>query len=131
MTRSYSDPRKNNEISILTKNKISKALTGRKHSLESKLKMSKSRMGIKNYYFGKRLSSLTLEAAQLVKGKKIYAYYVEDLSLVNNAPFIGIRDTVKHLPISTVTLKNKLDKGVAFKGYYYFSNPITKIIKDK
>jgi group I intron endonuclease len=130
MTKSYSDPCKFNIKSILTKYKISKALTGRQHSSENKIKMSKSRKGIKNYYFGKRLPSVTLEAARLIRGKKIYAYHAENLSLVNNIPFVSIREPVKYLPISTVTLNNKLDKGIPFKGYYYYSNSIKKISKD-
>jgi group I intron endonuclease len=124
MTKSYSDARKINTISVLTRNKISKALTDRKHSLDSMLKMSKSRAGVKNYYFGKRLSSVTLEAARTIRGKKIYAYNAKDLSLLNNAPFISIRETVRFLPMSSVTLKNKLDKGIPFRGYYYFSKPL-------
>jgi group I intron endonuclease len=123
MTKSYSDPRKVSVISIITRNKISKALIGRKHSLETKIKMSKSRMGIKNYYFGKKLSSVTLEAARLVRGKRIYVYSADNNSLVNNSPFLSIRETVNYLPISTVTLKSKLDKGVPFKGFFYYSNP--------
>jgi group I intron endonuclease len=131
MTKSYSDSRKINVISTLTRNKISEALTGRKHSLESKIKMSKSRTGIKNYYYGKRLSPVTLDAARLIRGKKIYVYEGDNLSLVNNSPFLSIRETVKYLPISNVTLKSKLDKGIPFKGYYYFSTPLNIIIHNK
>jgi group I intron endonuclease len=131
MTKSYSDPRKINIISTLTRYKVSKALTGRKHSLDSKIKMSKSRTGIKNYYYGKRLSLDTLDAARLIRGKKIYVYDAKNLSLVNNSPFHSIRETVKCLPISSVTLNSKLDKGIAFKGYYYFSSPLKIIIENK
>jgi group I intron endonuclease len=126
MTKSYSDPRRGNQVSVMTKYKISKALIGRKHSLSSKIKMTKSRTGIKNSYYGKRLPPFTLEAARLIKGKKIYVYYADNLSLVNNSPFLSIRETVNCLPISAVTLKSKLDKGIPFKGYYYFSSPNKK-----
>lgn len=43
MTKSYADPRKVNEISVLARYKISKALIGRKHNLKSKIKMCLSR----------------------------------------------------------------------------------------
>jgi hypothetical protein len=69
--------------------------------------MSLSRSGIKNYYFRTKLSSTTLEAARLVRGKIIYVYLAKDLSLFNNSPFPSIRETVKYLPISSRTLKIK------------------------
>lgn len=132
MTKSYADPRKINVMSVFTKEKISKALIGKKHSLMTKKKMSLSKSGSKNYYFGKRLSSVTLKAAQSLKGKAVYVYSVDNSELFNNKPFPSIRETVKHLPISFVTLKSKLDKGVPFKGYYYYSSPVeNNIFKDK
>jgi group I intron endonuclease len=126
MTKSYSDPRKIKGTSVLTKNKISETLLGKKHSLDSRIKMSKSRTGVKNYYFGKRLSFVALERARLVRGIKIYVYNAKDFSLVNNIPFPSVRTTVKSLPISATTLKNKLDKGTPFKGYLYFSSSQNK-----
>jgi group I intron endonuclease len=127
MTESYVDSRKVNLVSSLTKYKISKSLTGKKHSLSSKLKMSLSRSGINNPYFGKKLPSKTIEAARQVRGKTIYVYLAKDLSLINNLPFPSIREVVKYLPISSVTLKVKLNTGIAFKGYYYYSNPLNKL----
>ena len=63
-------------------------------------------------------------AAQKVRGKPIYVYYEKDKTLVNNSPFINIRDTYKHLPVSTGTLVKILDTGKLFKGYYYYSFPL-------
>jgi len=88
--------------------------------------MSESKVGKKNYYFGKKLHSSTLFAAQKIRGKLIYVYSEEDKSLVNNLPFISIRNTVKHLPISSVTLMRKLYTSIPFKGYYYYSVPLKK-----
>jgi NUMOD1 domain len=73
------------------------------------------------------LHSSTLFATQKIKGKLIYVYSDKDKSLVNNLPFISIRDTAKHLSISPGTLKRKLDTGIPFKGYYYYySLPLKK-----
>jgi len=123
MTSSYVDPRIFRKISVITRKKISQSLIGKKHSTETKIQMSKSKSGSNNFYFGKSLNSVTLLAAQQVRGKKIYVYYEKDKSLVNNLPFVSIRETVKNLPISPVTLGKKLDSDVAHKGYYYYSSP--------
>jgi group I intron endonuclease len=93
-------------------------------SLETKKKMSASKSGSKNFYFGKKLHSSTLLAAQKARGKTIYVYNENDLSLVNNNPFISIRETAKNLLISPSTLVKKLDSGIAFRGYYYYSKPL-------
>jgi hypothetical protein len=85
--------------------------------------MSESKLGKKNSYFGKKLHSSTLLAAQKIRGKLIYVYSEKDKSLINNLPFISIRDTVKHLPISSGTLIKKLDTSIPIKGYYYYSIP--------
>ena len=124
MTKSYSDIRKIKKMSIFTKSKISNSLKGQVHNLEVKKRMSLSRSGENNYYYGKRLDSKTLNAAHKVKGKLIYVYFEKDKYLVNNAPFISMRETAKYLPINTGTLKRKLDTGIPFKGYYYYSVPI-------
>ena len=52
----------------------------------------------------------------------------KDKSLINNLPFISIRETVKYLPICFDTLLRKLDTGtsIPYKGYYYYSLPINK-----
>lgn len=121
MTKSYSDIRKIKKMSILTKWKISNSLKGKVHSLEAKKGMSLSRSGKNNYYYGKRLDSRTLSAAQKVKGKLIYVYSEKNKYLINNAPFISMRETAKYLPINPGTLKRKLDTGIPFKGYYYYS----------
>jgi NUMOD1 domain len=65
-----------------------------------------------------------LLAAQKARGKTIYVYNENDLSLVNNNPFISIRETAKNLFISPSTLVKKLDSGIAFRGYYYYSKPL-------
>ena len=76
--------------------------------------MSKSRSGLGNVYFGKGLHPSTLLAAQKVRGKSIYIYTEINKTLVNNSPFISIRETSKHLPISTSTLGKMLDTGKLF-----------------
>lgn len=64
--------------------------------------MSKSKSGSNNVYFNKRLHPSILLAAQKVRGKSIYVYYEKDKTLVNNSPFISIRETSKHLHIVQV-----------------------------
>lgn len=128
MTRSYTDSRKIyvKSMSPLTKKKISDSLKGRFHTLETREKMSRSKSGRNNIYYGKRLHPLTLLAAQKVRGKLVYVYSSKNKSLVNNSPFVSIRETAKYLPISPVTLVKKLDTGKRFKGYYYYSYPLGK-----
>ena len=87
-------------MSVLTKKKISVSLKGRTHNFKTRQKMSKSRSGTGNVYFGKRLHLSTLLVAQKVRGKLIYVYSEKDKTLINNLPFISMRETCKHLPIS-------------------------------
>lgn len=128
MTHSYTDSRKIyvKSMSPLTKKKISDSLKGRFHTLETREKMSTSRSGICNIYYGKRLHPSTLLAAQKVRGKLVYVYYSKNKLLVNSSPFVSIREAAKSLPISPVTLIKKLDTGKRFKGYYYYSFPLGK-----
>ena len=69
----------------------------------------------------KKLHPYTLLAAQKIRGKLIYVYSEKDLSLVNNIPFISIREAANYLPINPGMLVKKLDNGLPFKYYYYFS----------
>lgn len=110
-------------MSAITKAKISISLTGKQMSDSTKNKMSASRSGERNYYFGRSLPVTTLDAAAAVLGTPVYVYDKVTLTLVNGKPFRSIRETVKHLPISQATLPKKLDTGKPFKGYYYFTNP--------
>ena len=82
--------------------------------------MSKSKSGSGNVYFNKRLHPSILLAAQKVRGKPIYVYSEKDKILINNSPFISIRETSKRLPISPSTLAKILDTGKLFKDYYYY-----------
>jgi len=86
--------------------------------------MSASKSGSINFYCGKKLHSSTLLAAQKTRGKLIYVYNEKDLSLVNNNPFISIRETAKNLHINPGTLVKKLDSEIPFKGYYYYYKPL-------
>lgn len=45
-------------------------------------------------------------------------------TLVNNSSFISIRETCKHLPVSSSILAKILDTGKLFKGYYYYFFPL-------
>jgi len=100
--------------------------------MKTKIQMSKSKSGSNNFYFGKSLNPITLLAAQKVRGKKIYVYTSvsrppqprgrdseKDKSsaprgalggprrgLINDLPFVSIRETVKHLPISPLAWIN-------------------------
>jgi group I intron endonuclease len=107
----------------MTKLKISLSLLGKKMSHKTRLKMSTSRTGIKNIYFGTGLPTSTLEAAANILGRSVYVYEETSFTLINNKPFRSIRDTVKQLPISQMTLPKKLDTNKPFKGYYYFTKP--------
>lgn len=91
-------------------------------SLEARKKMSMSKSGSLNFYFGKKLHPYTILAARKARGKLIYVYKEKDLSLINNIPFISIREAAKNLLISPETLVKKLDTGILFKGYYYYSS---------
>ena len=75
MTSSYVDARNTYKMSLLTrKKKLVISLKGKRHSLKTRIKMSESKLGKKNYYFGKKLHSSTLFAAQKIRGKLIYVY---------------------------------------------------------
>lgn len=93
-------------------------------SLDTKKKMSASKSGSNHFYFGNKLHSSTLLGAQKARGKLIYVYNEIDLSLVNNNPFICIRETAKILFIKPGTLIKKLNSGISFRGYYYYSKPL-------
>lgn len=54
-----------------------------------------------------------------VTGKKVYVYQVTGQGPVTS--FRSIRETCKTIPISPSTLARKLDSGLPFKGYYYYS----------
>nr|NP_150363.1 orf212 [Rhizophydium sp. 136]AAK84293.1 orf212 [Rhizophydium sp. 136] len=116
--------RENFGISPITKLKISKSLMGKKHSLETRIKMSKNRSGINHHYYNKSLSKVTLDAAAEVLGIKIYVYDAKTLTLVNNKPFRSFRETEKNMPIGRKTIQKKLDTGKPFKGFYYYTKSI-------
>jgi group I intron endonuclease len=127
LTFSYRDPSphpRNLQIVLpITKRKISTTLKSKIMSLETKKKMSRSKSGSLNFYFGKRLHSSRLLAAQKARGKLIYVYNENDLSLVNNNAFISIREASKNLLINPRTLVKKLNSGIPLRGYYY-SKPL-------
>lgn len=85
--------------------------------------MSKNRSGDKNYWYGKILPSVILDAAAEIKGTKVYAYDSDTFSLVNGKPFRSLRSTVKMLPVTMYKLPLVLDTGLEYKGYYYFTTP--------
>lgn len=120
---SSTDTRSSNTKSIVTRLKISKALSGMKHKDSTKKLMSQSRSGVKNFWYGKPLAKKILDAAAEKKGIQIFAYDVHNFSLVNGKPFRSVRDTYKNLPISNSKLDKILDKGIAHKGFYYFTKP--------
>ena len=111
------------EISMLTRAKISATLTGRKASEETKAKMSKGRTGSLNHNYGVPLHANTLNAAAELRGTKVYAYDQATFTLVNGQPFRSLRAAAKDMPISNSSLELKIDKGIPFKGYYYFTSP--------
>lgn len=125
LTFSYRDPWKLKILSPITKRKISASLKGKTMSLEARKKMSISKSGSLNFYFGKKLHPSTLLAAQKARSKLVYVYKEKDLSLVNNIPFISIREAAKNLPMNPGILVKKLDTGIPFKGYYYYTIPIS------
>lgn len=115
-------PNETYKVSELTKLKISKSLLNKEPmSVETKKKMSLSKTGELNYWFGKTLHKNILDAAAELKGTQVYVYKQDSFELINNKPFRSIRDAVKHLPISASTLTKKLDSGLPFKSFYYFS----------
>ena len=58
LTHSYRDPKIFQRISPMTKRKISASLKGKNMSLETRKKMSISKSGSNNFYFGKKITSL-------------------------------------------------------------------------
>lgn len=85
--------------------------------------MSTNWAGNKNYWYGKILPSVILDAAAEIKGTKVYAYDSDTFSLVNDKPFRSLRSTVKMLPVTKYKLPLVLDIGLEYKGYYYFTTP--------
>lgn len=58
-----------------TKKQISNTLTGKTHSIETKLKMSLSHKGNNNVFYNKSLPKATLDAAALVNSDPVWVYY--------------------------------------------------------
>jgi group I intron endonuclease len=112
-----------NVVTALTRAKISATLTGRKPREETKAKMSKGRTGSLNHNYGVALHANTLDAAAEANGRKVYAYDQATFTLVNGEPFRSLRAAAKNMPISNSSLELKVDKGIPFKGYYYFTSP--------
>ena len=122
LIKSYSDSR-NIFLSNLTRSKISVTLKGRKATEKTKLKMSLSRIGVLNPFFGKGPGKIAIDKAAILKGKSVYVYDVISLTLVNDKPFRSIRETVKFMPISANSLSLKINTNNPFKGFYYYSYP--------
>lgn len=121
MKLSYQDSRKLSGVSIFTKIKISESLKGKLHTIETRKKMSESKSGAKNFYYGKILHIKTRLAAHYARSIKVYVYCSKDKTLINNSPFLSIRKAVKVLFINPGTLRKKWDTGLAFKGYLYYT----------
>jgi group I intron endonuclease len=98
-------------LSLLTRAKISAALTGRIDSERTRAKKSKIQIGALNPFFGKGPGIKALDKAAEMAGTKVYAYYADTFTLVNNKPFRSLRSTSKSLPISDNTLTKKIDTG--------------------
>lgn len=111
-------------ISLLTRSKISAALTGSKDSEITRAKKSESRIGNLNPFFSKGPGTVALDKAVEMTGKKVYVYNTDNFTFVNC--FRSLRSTCKTIPISHGTLPSKLNTGKPFKGYYYYTNPQTK-----
>lgn len=109
-----------------TKEQISKTLTGKTHSLETKLRMSLSRKGDKNVFFNKSLPRTTLNAAALVNSDPVWVYYADSKKLFNNTPISSKRQTAKTIGISYNSVVKYLDSGKSFKGYLLYSKPLDK-----
>lgn len=125
LTNSSNDPRGSSSLSLLTRSKISATLIGRKESDKTRMKKSLARLGDKNPFFAKGPGKKAIDIAAEFSGLKVYVYDELSFSLVNGVPFRSIRQTANAMPISASTLPNKIDTGIPFKGYYYYSNPQT------
>jgi hypothetical protein len=84
--------------------------------------MSESKKGNKNHFYLIGPKKKTLDAAIEVLGKLIYVYD-KNFNLINNKPFRSMREVSNFTTISRNTLSKKLDSGLLFKGYYYYSKP--------
>ena len=93
-------------------------------SLETRTKMSKSKSGRDNYYFGKKLHPNTILAAHKARGKEVYVYSEENKDFIGC--FVSIKETAKRFPVNPGTLIKKLDTNHPFKGFYYYSYPLNK-----
>lgn len=109
-----------------TKEQISKTLTGKTHSLETKLRMSLSHKGDKNVFFNKSLPRTTLNAAALVNSDPVWVYYADSKKLFYNTPISSKRQTAKTIGISYNSVVKYLDSGKSFKGYLLYSKPLDK-----
>ena len=105
----------------MTRAKISATLLGRVDSLDTRKKKSLARLGPLNPFYGKGPGIKALAKAAELAGTKVYAYDATTFTLINDTPFRSIRATAKVLPVSASSLPNKLDTGVPFKGYYYYT----------
>lgn len=109
--------------SLLTRSKISAALTGRTDSDATRMKKSMSQMGALNPFFGVGPGIKALDAAAELAGTKVYVYSADNFALVNGMPFRSLRGVSSEMPVSQSTLPTKLDTGKPFKGYYYYTSP--------
>lgn len=110
-------------LSSLTRAKISAALIGRTDSEARRAKKSRAQKGALNAFYGKGPGIRALDKAAEMAGTRVYAYSVDNFTLVNGKPFRSIRSTASALPVSHGTLPSKLDTAKPFKGYYYFTTP--------
>lgn len=110
-------------LSLMTRSRISLALQGRVDSVETRRKKSLSRLGINNPFFGKGPGIKALDKAAELSGTMVYVYDASTFTLVGQVPFRSIRAAALVMPISASTLPNKLNTGIPFKGYYYYSTP--------
>lgn len=104
-----------------TKTLISKTLTGKTHSEETKLKMSQSHQGEKNIFFNKSLPKATLDAAALVNSNLVWVYNAETKTLLKESPISSKRQTAKILGISYNSVVKYLDTDKSFKGFLMYS----------
>ncbi|WP_460624620.1 hypothetical protein [Isoptericola nanjingensis] len=109
-------------LSVLTRSKISLALTGRKDSDSTRARKSVGKIGPKNHNYGTGPSKATLDAAAEMNGKTVYVYTENSFTLVTGAPFRSIRLAAKTMGIGATTLTTKLDTNKAYKGYYYYTS---------